>query len=196
MATLAKGDIIINPNTQRPVKVGSRTWLKLVKQGVVEGSYTDPKILKESYELEDVETTKKQLNSTLPAGKQAVKGRGIHKGKLVTRNKRLGPEDMAKHTAKAASSAMANNMDELEELDDDELERRLEALILKEMITPPQLQRTKSRANNLRPVSAGDQAMYELSDTECEPVLSNDDFYDDVKIDGYDDDEFDDTLQW
>ena len=37
-----KGDIIINPRTQRPVKVASRTWLKLVKEGIVEGRYTDP----------------------------------------------------------------------------------------------------------------------------------------------------------
>jgi hypothetical protein len=191
MSSLQKGDIIINPNTQRPVKVGSRTWLKLVKQGVVDGSYSDPKILKESYELDDVEDTKKQLNAKLPSNKQAVKGRGIHKGKIVTRNKRLSPDDMARHTAKASASAMTNHMDELEELDDDELERRLEALILKEMIAPPKLQRAKSRANNLRPVSKGDLAMYELSDAECEdydseePVLSMEDF---------DDDE--DSLQW
>ena len=38
-----KGTIIINPKTQRPVKVGSRTWLKLVRDGLVEGQYSDPK---------------------------------------------------------------------------------------------------------------------------------------------------------
>ena len=34
-----KGDIVINPGTQRPVKVGSRTWLNLVKKGVFPGKY-------------------------------------------------------------------------------------------------------------------------------------------------------------
>ena len=36
-----KGDIIINPNTQRPIRVGGRSWLKLVKEGLVSGHYTD-----------------------------------------------------------------------------------------------------------------------------------------------------------
>ena len=30
-----KGQIIINPQASRPVKVGGRTWLKLVKDGLV-----------------------------------------------------------------------------------------------------------------------------------------------------------------
>jgi hypothetical protein len=37
-----KGTIIINPKTQRPVRVGSRTWLKLVKEGLIQGHYSDP----------------------------------------------------------------------------------------------------------------------------------------------------------
>ena len=43
----SKGDIIINPKTQRPIRVGSRTWLNLVKQGIVEGRYKDPRELDE-----------------------------------------------------------------------------------------------------------------------------------------------------
>ena len=40
---LHKGDIIINPLTSRPVKVGGTVWRKLVKQGLVHGAYKDPK---------------------------------------------------------------------------------------------------------------------------------------------------------
>ena len=42
MSLPRKGDIIINPNTSRPIKVGGRSWLKLVKEGVLEGRYSDP----------------------------------------------------------------------------------------------------------------------------------------------------------
>lgn len=37
--TPSKGDIIINPTTQRPVRVGGRIWHKLVKKGIVKGHY-------------------------------------------------------------------------------------------------------------------------------------------------------------
>ena len=43
-----KGDIVINPHTQRPVKVGGRTWLGLVKKGIFEGRYTIPTSTKAS----------------------------------------------------------------------------------------------------------------------------------------------------
>ena len=34
-----KGQLIINPKTNRPIKVGSRVWLGLVKEKLVEGTY-------------------------------------------------------------------------------------------------------------------------------------------------------------
>ena len=69
-----KNDIIINPNTQRPVRVGGRAWLKLVKEGLVSGHYSDPKDLESIGE--DPEEQIKELNKKLPKGVQAVRGRG------------------------------------------------------------------------------------------------------------------------
>jgi hypothetical protein len=125
-----KGDIIINPNTQRPVRVGGRTWLNLVKQGLVEGKYTDSKelaILPE--ESEDVDEELKRINDTLPRGQQAVRGRGRYKGKIVSRNQRPDTEEIIKYTAQTASK-IVNDID----FDDcDDLEAELERLILEEM---------------------------------------------------------------
>jgi hypothetical protein len=136
-----KGEIIINPNTQRPVRVGSRTWLKLVKEGVVEGRYTDPKELgelPEKYEElppEEVKQQIEEINRTLPRGKQAVRGRGRYKGKIVSRNIRLGPEEVSKYTAKVATRAVANNIEQLANSEDDDIEGMLEKLILEEMMS-------------------------------------------------------------
>jgi hypothetical protein len=135
-----KGDIIINPNTQRPVKVGSRTWLKLVKQGVVEGRYTDPKELKalpEQYEElppEEIEEEIKKANQGLPRHQQAVRGRGRYKGKIVKRNRRLQPEEVSKYTAQVATRTVANNIEQLAEVEDDDIEGMLEKMILEEMM--------------------------------------------------------------
>ncbi len=152
-----KGDIIINPNTQRPVKVGSRTWLNLVKQGVVEGRYTDPKELgqlPEQYEEipnEEVEEKIEQVNKTLPKHQQAVRGRGRYKGKIVSRNKRLAPEEVSRYTAQVATRAVANNINTLAEYEDDDIEGMLEKMILAEMMggnSKPQAKpkRTKQKA--------------------------------------------------
>jgi hypothetical protein len=137
----SKGDIIINPSTQRPVKVGSRTWLNLVKKGLVEGRYTDPKEvgqLPEQYEEvppQEINEQIQRVNKTLPRGQQAVRGRGRYKGKIVTRNKRLEPEEVSRYTAQVATRAVANNIDALAGCEDgDDIEAMLQKMILEEMV--------------------------------------------------------------
>ena len=132
-----KGDIIINPNTQRPVKVGSRTWLGLVKLGLVSGHYRDPReleVVPEKYYEDDgyVEQKIETINKTLPRGKQAVRGRGKYKGKIVSRNTQPSSEEITRYTAQIASRAVNNNIDEL--VDSDDLEGMLEKMILEEMM--------------------------------------------------------------
>lgn len=144
-----KGQIVINPNTQRPVKVGSRTWLKLVKEGIFEGVYDDPNELYTYEENEDVEEKRRELNKTLPRNKQAVKGRGKYKNKLVIRNKRLNPKDVADYTRKNTIKAVADNFGELENLTDEEIEAKLEELIMKQMmLEKPKGSKRNSGAKN------------------------------------------------
>ena len=84
-----KGSIIINPKTQRPVRVGSRTWLKLVKQGVLAGNYSDQK------ELEKPQSVRQEKRSV-----------------------RFKPTEMSRYTAQVASRVVSNNIDTLVDADD------------------------------------------------------------------------------
>jgi hypothetical protein len=135
---LRKGDIIINPKTQRPVKVGSRTWLKLVKDGLVEGSYSDPTELYEVQDKATVEAKIEELNKALPNNVQAVRGRGRYANKIVKRRKQPTTRELTQHTARTAARAVSENIETLTDCYD--LESQLENLIMNEILgtTQPQ----------------------------------------------------------
>lgn len=97
------GDLIINPKTQRPVKVGSRTWLKLVKEGIVEGSYSDPNEIYSLQEGDDEDDLISQFNEQLPDTVHAVRGRGKYANKIVKRSKQSSTKDTVRHTARATA---------------------------------------------------------------------------------------------
>ena len=125
----AKGDIVYNPKTNRPIKVGSRAWLNLVKQGVIAGEYADDNVLDEYNEEESKQEIKKrikELNEKQDAGTQVVRGRGVYKGKLVKRSKALSVQDISKKTSKIASKIVVD--------DDEKLEKELEAMIYNELM--------------------------------------------------------------
>ena len=144
-----KGDLIINPNTSRPIRIGSRTWINLVKKGVLNSNFYDNNIIEEQYEEipeEQLELKIKQINEKLPIGTQAVRGRGKYANKLVKRNKPLSQEEITKSTVKIATRAVVDNIDELDEVDYDNMEKRLEQLIMEEMLnTRPLVLRNKTK---------------------------------------------------
>lgn len=136
MSSCKKGELIINPSTQRPIRVGSRTWINLVKKGVLEGTFSDNNIIEEKYvEVPEAQFEEKikQLNEKLPVGTQAVRGRGKYANKIVKRNKPLSVEELTKSTAKKASKVVVNNIENLNEDDYNDIEKRLEQLIMDEM---------------------------------------------------------------
>ena len=142
-----KGDIVINPSTQRPVKVGSRTWLALVKKGVFEGKYSDPK---ELYSIEDdtnIEEKIEEINKQLPINEQSVRGRGKYANKIIKRNKTPSVKDTIHHTVKVASQTVAENYEELQEAED--FEAMLENMIMSEMMGRP---KTKPKPIKDKPV--------------------------------------------
>ena len=135
---LKKGDLIINPDTQRPVRVGSRTWINLVKKGVFQNNFSDNNVLEEKYEEmpeEEFEEKIKQINEKIPSGTQAVQGRGKYANKIVKRNKPLTQEEITKTTVKKASRAVVDNIDELDEIDYEQMEKQLERLIMEKMLS-------------------------------------------------------------
>ena len=115
-----KGQIIINPQTSRPVKVGGRTWLKLVKDGLVEGTYSDPNEICDIVEGDNVKEKIEEINRNLPNNVQGVRGRGKYAGKIVKRSK-----SVKTRTAKPAQPV--NNSEELD------FETQLENMIMAEM---------------------------------------------------------------
>lgn len=123
MTVPKKGDIIVNPNTNRPVRVGSATWLRLVKTGVVDGHYTDPRELAKiepDEDLASVEQKINEVNKTLPMNKQACRGRGMLKGKIVARTKTPSAQEIARYNAKIGSAP--NNISEAYSDQEDEVE--------------------------------------------------------------------------
>lgn len=128
-----KGDIIINPKTSRPVKVGSRTWINLVKEGLVAGHYTDPKELCEVGEEDDEAELIQQFNQNLPSTQQAVRGRGKYANKIVKRNKQPSTKEATKQTVRATARKLKDPAvyEQLQETDD--FEGELEQLIMAEL---------------------------------------------------------------
>ena len=147
-STPKKGEIIINPKTSRPVKVGCRTWLKLVKDGLVEGRYNDPNELYEVKEPSETADKIEELNKTLPRGQHAVRGRGKYANKIVRRQKQPNPQELTEYTAKTAARTIAKNVDKLDTYED--LESQLEKMILEEMmIGEPRAVRPKPNHKNM-----------------------------------------------
>lgn len=129
-----KGDIIINPQTQRPVKVGSRTWLKLVRGGLVEGKYSDPTEIYTVKEGDDEQELINQFNQSLPPNQQAVRGRGKYANKIVKRHKQPNTETTSRYTVKTTARKLKNR-EVYEDLQEGgNFEEDLEALIMEELM--------------------------------------------------------------
>jgi hypothetical protein len=165
-------EFVINPNTSRPVKIGSKTWTKLVKDGLIEGADAVDNIAQEQIvgeiddELEDeVQEKITDLNKEMPVDQQVVKGRGKYKGKLVKRKKaQVNIKEISEQVASAASVAISNNIDQLAETDVDELDDLLKSLIMEELITP-----ASSPVRNTRTrTSRGKYRLQSESETESD----------------------------
>jgi len=134
-----KNQIVINPKTGRPLKVGGKTWLKCVKEGKMAGTYIDDKELKtlpENATETQIQLEKIELDKKLPPGKQAVKGRGKHAGKLVVRDKVITAEEATRHATQAVKQAVVKNIETLALADESDIESMLESMVMEEMMLP------------------------------------------------------------
>ena len=188
-----KGDIIINPKTQRPVKVGSRTWLKLVKDGLVAGHYADPNEIYEVKEGDNEEELIQQFNEKLPPTQQAVRGRGKYANKIVKRNKQPSTKATTQHTVRTTARKLKDPevYEQLQEADDFEAE--LENLIMAELagITNEPVRVRKARADPRKNVGSKKQQQHQQQyeeqyytqepeqeyEEESEDVESGDEYY-------------------
>ena len=185
-----KGDVIINPKTQRPIKVGSRVWLKLVKDGLVAGHYTDPNEIYEVKEGDNEDELIQQFNKTLPPNVHSVRGRGKYANKIVKRNKQPSTRATTQHTVRTTARKLKDPevYEQLQEADDFEAE--LENLIMAELagITNEPVRVRKARAdprknnpNNLQKQQYEEQYYTQEPEQEyeeeSEDVESEDEYY-------------------
>lgn len=163
----SKGDIILNPNTQRPIRVGSRTWLNLVKQGVLgDEEYSDNNIIENEYSTipeEQLEERIKSINEKLPIGTQAVRGRGKYANKIVKRSKPLTQQEMTKSTIKKTAKVVVENIDNFDGIAYDDMEAKLEELIMNELMKKPKGKKSKSKNDEYKNecYSSDDENFYE-----------------------------------
>jgi len=129
----------MNPRTNRAVRVGSPTWVTLVKEGVIEDTRLTEKNDKVLYSIEedDTDATVKskidEINEQLPLNTQAVRGRGKYAGKIVKRSKPINTEEMARHAIKATAKKI-KDIDVYEGLKETEkFEESLEELIMRDL---------------------------------------------------------------
>lgn len=189
MSIPRKGDIVINPHTSRPIKVGGRSWLKLVKEGVFEGRYTDPNEITNIDDNNDIDEQIRNANNNLPSGFQAVRGRGRYKGKIVKRKQQPNTADVIRHTARTASKTVSDNYDYLNDMDD--MEKELERMILEEMANGSDQNETTPLRGRGRPRKTPKEETYVTED----PPLFDDDDEEPIDIDDYEqnlnDDDYD-----
>ena len=132
----------MNPETTRPIKIGGRIWTRLVKKGVIDDTNTN---------TNDTKTTPRQYGK--PRVRETPKPERERVPQARRRHRAQSPEpNQYKAVSKAASRALANNIDKLVGADD--MESMLEQLILEELtVAPPK----KSKPQRRRPVSESEE---------------------------------------
>ena len=128
-----KGDIVINPKTSRPVRVGSRVWLTLVREGLIDGHYSDPKELYTVQEQDDCDEKISELNQQLPINQQAVRGRGKYRNKIVKRHKQPSTRQVSEHTVRTTARKLKDPQVYDDLMESNDFESQLEQLIMAEL---------------------------------------------------------------
>lgn len=141
---------VLNPETNRMVKVGGAKWRELVRRGMVNNlatqqieEYKSPNILAANQEAAETNI----LNHGAKKKKIGMKTSRMRGGKTYQWEATPHQEDIADYTAKAASRTLHKHMESLSEQlhdayendSDEELgdfEYKLKNLILQEMVSP------------------------------------------------------------
>lgn len=151
-----KVEFVINPNTNRQIRVGGKSWLKLVKNGVIErGDYLPPNCaykLRES-EYEDEDERMKKLNKEkqrmidndeIPEGVHPVISK---KNQIVYQKPKLTARESSEITSEAALDVIDKIQSgeiDLPEMNRDDARDYLQKLIFDEML------RSKKKFRNTR----------------------------------------------
>ena len=107
-------DIIINPLTQKPIKIGGRVYTRLVSDGVISAHNDLLKNELDTYDSdEEADSLIQNYNEILKEDKKnlhAVRGRGKHLNKIVVRRKISSPAVPTKKPIFIEYPATKNNI--------------------------------------------------------------------------------------
>ena len=185
---LSNNDYIRNPKTNRPVKVGSRVWRDLVKEGMVSSqNYQDEKELYALKPNDDPSQVIQQLNKTLPRNKQAVRGRGMYQGKIVKKEKPYNNLEDTVNMVKKASCKAMKNMPPPESSDDEDWTNQLENLIMMEIVQPSNASNQKKKVGINPKSKALAQSKQDEDYEEIQPPEEDSDDSDDENLENEND---------
>lgn len=114
-------DIVINPLTQRPIKIGGRIYMKLVHDGIL---CKDDLLKNELATYDDESDARDKIiehNNVLGDNLHAVRGRGKHQNKIVVRRKPISTKETTKTPKYMVKEEESES--ELSEIDFDNLEQ-------------------------------------------------------------------------
>lgn len=149
-----------NPKTGRRIQIGGRMWLRMVKEGVINGeSYEDPNVIYtlQEDEYEDPGEMKEELYKQKKRLTQENTNRNrrpmIYKNKIIMGRNKLTHEETARKTANAAIDVIDdiqnNEQDIPSNMTRDEARQYLQGLIFDKMITQ------KKKFKNTRLIAKG-----------------------------------------
>jgi hypothetical protein len=133
MSQTKKNNIIINPKTNRPIKIGGRVYNKLIRDGTLRLNNNSSKVIfkfDNSYTDDQLENIKNTLQHQNDDDYNIVKGRGIYENTLVKSHSKLKPNDVIPICAKIISHIFENNIEDWINLSDAELESKINLLLL------------------------------------------------------------------
>jgi hypothetical protein len=96
-----KVEMLVNPLTKRPIKVGGKIHKKLIREGVMKGIIEkDENVLYEYGDKDDIDYLKTELNKKLPMRKKAVIGRkgSQYENKIVSRTRTPNTKEIVDYT--------------------------------------------------------------------------------------------------
>ena len=145
-------DYVLNPKTKRMIKMGSKTYLRLIRDGVIADSHYvgtqqipnfetgENHINIEDLKGVDLKEVLDEETMKLENGLVAVPGRGKYKGKLVKRKKKDRTKDLATIATKASVRVIKDHLPEINnhsnhfQDDDEALEKLIQELVASEMM--------------------------------------------------------------
>lgn len=134
---------IINPLTQRYIKIGSRSYIRLCKDGVIKPD----ELLKDNdkilFQVRDDNLSEEQVKLKLDTAKEFIdagkynilkKGKGVYKNSLVKKKKTLNHEQVKNFTLNIMKNQEIQKLYDSEtEYDSDDIERMINDVINNEL---------------------------------------------------------------